>query len=85
MLSVFKVSRRHLESVGESYWAHQRFATRIGLTMIAAGSATLIHGLAPFLFQSTGSGTIRRLSAVIENRGAPEAVWRRSRRRWLAF
>ena len=74
MLSVFGVSRRHLESVGESYWAHQRFATRIGLTMIGAGSATMIHGLAPFLFQTTGSRIIRRLSVIIEKRGAPTVL-----------
>jgi hypothetical protein len=36
--------------------------------MIGAGAAVVIHGVAPFLFQSTGSRTIRRLSAAIDNR-----------------
>jgi hypothetical protein len=74
MLNLIGVSRCHLESVGETYWTHQRFATRIGLTMIGAGVAAVIHGLAPFLFQTTGSGAIKRLSASIENRGAFRAL-----------
>ncbi len=69
MLNVIGDSRRHLDAVGESYWAHQRFATRVGLAMMGAGVAAVIHGLAPFLFQSTGSRTIKRLSAFIEHRG----------------
>jgi hypothetical protein len=69
MLGILKSSRRHLDLVGESYSAHQRFATKIGLTMITAGSAAVIHGVAPFLFQSTASRTIRRLAALIESRG----------------
>jgi hypothetical protein len=39
--------------------------------MIGAGAAAVIHGVAPFLFQSTGSRAIRCLSAAIENRGTP--------------
>jgi hypothetical protein len=29
-MGIFGSARCHLESVGESYWTHQRFATRIG-------------------------------------------------------
>jgi hypothetical protein len=69
MLSILEMCRRHLDMVGESYWGHQRFATRIGLTMMAAGAAAVIHGVTPFLFQSTASRTARRLAALIEGRG----------------
>jgi len=70
MPGILESSRRHLDAVSESYWAHQRFATRTGFTMIGAGAALVIHGLAPFLFEFTGSSTIRRLGAIFDRRTA---------------
>ena len=70
MPGILESSRRHLDAVSESYWAHQRFATRTGFTMIGAGAALVIHGLAPFLFEFTGSSTIRRLGAIFDRRAA---------------
>jgi hypothetical protein len=61
-------SRAHLESVEESYGAHQRFAFGVGWTMVRAGFACILHGLVPALFPTTGSDAIRRPHGVIADR-----------------
>jgi hypothetical protein len=66
--SLIARSRAHLESVEESYGAHQRFAFGVGWTMVRAGFACILHGLVPALFPTTGSDAIRRLSGVISTR-----------------
>lgn len=57
----------HPASVGESYGQHFRFATGIGARMVAGGMACIVHGLLPFLLQTTGSRTIRALHADIQS------------------
>ena len=66
--SVIARSRAHLESVEESYAAHQRFAFGVGVTMVKAGFACILHGLVPAFFPTTGSDAIRRLHGVISDR-----------------
>lgn len=66
--SVIGRSRAHLESVEESYGAHQRFAFGVGLAMVKAGLACILHGLVPAFFPTTGSDAIRRLHGVISDR-----------------
>ena len=51
----------HPASVGETYRQHLRFAAGFGASMLGGGVACLIHALCPFLFQTTGSRTVRRL------------------------
>ena len=68
MLSYLQSCRRHLASVEESYGQHLVFAGRTGVTMIVGGGACIIHGLLPFLFQSTGSRTIETLHRRIRDR-----------------
>jgi uncharacterized protein YjeT (DUF2065 family) len=65
-------SRDHLVGVGESYLEHMRFAASVGVTMVGAGLACILHGLLPALFPTTASRAIRRLHAVIERRGLLE-------------
>jgi hypothetical protein len=52
---------KHPSAVGESYGEHFVVATSFGAAMILGGFACLVHGVLPFLFTSTGSGTIKRL------------------------
>ena len=66
--SLIARSRVQLESVEESYGAHQRFAFGVGWTMVRAGFACILHGLVPALFPTTGSDAIRRLHGVIAER-----------------
>ena len=56
----------HPHEVGESYLEHCLFACRYGAKMTAGGAAAFLHGLFPFLFQTTGSRITRELNATLE-------------------
>lgn len=60
----------HPRDVGESYLEHGAFACCYGAKMIAGGIAAFIHGIFPFLFQSTGSRITRELNALLEHSAA---------------
>ena len=67
---------RHLDEVGESYGEHGGKAAAFGLSMIAGGLACLVHAVFPFLFERTGSETIRTLNATLCKR-ADRPNWER--------
>ena len=52
----------HPQSVGESYFEHMQQALFFSFRMLLGGLACLSHGFLPFLFKSTGSGTISLLN-----------------------
>jgi hypothetical protein len=56
----------HPRSVGESYAEHCAFACRYGAKMALGGFAAVLHGVFPFLFQTTGSRITRELAATLE-------------------
>ena len=56
----------HPRQVGETYLQHGFFACRYGLKMLAGGAAAFLHGLFPFLFETTGSRITRELNAMLE-------------------
>ena len=59
----------HPDSVGESYFSHQRRAFGFGARMVAAGFACLLHGLIPAMFCHTGSRAVTRLyENMVSNR-----------------
>ena len=64
-------SKRHLGEVGEGYFQHLRFATKVGAVAIGGGLACIAHALVPALFPTTGSRAIRRLNQMIEDRARP--------------
>jgi hypothetical protein len=67
-MAMYKKSRNHLESVGESYWEHFSFAAYIAARMFGASVAIILHALVPAVFTHTGSGTIRSLHEEIQKR-----------------
>ena len=69
----------HPREVGESYLRHGLFACRFGAKMTLGGIAALVHGLMPFLFESTGSRITRELNATIEESRARAAARRAGR------
>lgn len=76
--SLAERSRAHLDSVGEDYAGHRRFAFGFGWAMVKGGLACMAHGLVPALFTDTGSRTVRALNGVIEHRERlPRAAPRR--------
>ena len=56
----------HPRDVGETYFEHGLFACRYGAKMTWGGIAAFIHGLFPFLFQTTGSRITRELNETLE-------------------
>jgi hypothetical protein len=56
---------KHPGEVGETYAEHLAVASRFGLRMIGGGLACLVHGVFPFLFERTGSETVRRLNGTL--------------------
>jgi hypothetical protein len=69
MDAMLRAFNDHPQSVGETYLSHLGSATRFSGMMLVGALACLIHGLLPFLFQTTGSRQIRRLhDAMVTNR-----------------
>jgi hypothetical protein len=56
----------HPSDVGETYAEHAGFACRYGIKMTLGGIAALLHGVFPFLFQTTGSRITRELNATLD-------------------
>jgi hypothetical protein len=56
----------HPHSVGETYLEHGLFAGRYGVKMTLGGLAAVLHGVFPFLFQTTGSRITRELNAALD-------------------
>ena len=67
----------HPRDVGETYLEHGLFACRYGAKMTAGGIAAFLHGLLPFLFQTTGSRITRELNETLEQSAARAARARR--------
>ena len=63
-------SRAHLLEAGESYLEHMRFAVGVGLMLLAAGLACIIHGLFPGLCTKTASRTVDELKRLFVQRDA---------------
>ena len=59
----------HLAEAGESYFEHLRFAGGVGLMLIAAGLACVLHALIPACCTKTASATIARLNQLFQDRG----------------
>jgi hypothetical protein len=64
----------HPREVGETYFEHGLFACRYGAKMTLGGIAAFLHGLMPFLFQTTGSRITRELNARLEESRARAAA-----------
>jgi hypothetical protein len=51
----------HPNEVGETYFQHFCYAIKSGSIMVTAGLISIIHGVFPFLFKTTGSDFILKL------------------------
>jgi hypothetical protein len=63
----------HPRAAGETYLEHGRFACRYGAKMALGGLAAVVHGVMPFLFETTGSRITRELHASLEESRARAA------------
>jgi hypothetical protein len=66
----------HPSDVGETYLQHGFFACRYGAKMTCGGVAAFLHGVFPFLFQTTGSRITRELAGMLEESRARAAARR---------
>ena len=48
---MIKESKKHLNSVNESYFEHMSIATNVGFKMLLGGLMALIHGIVPAYFK----------------------------------
>jgi hypothetical protein len=55
----------HPYAGGYTYFEHLKRASYLGSKCIYAGCILFIHGIFPFLFEHTGSDTIKKLNAEI--------------------
>ena len=66
---------RHPRSVDETYIEHMGVAWSFAFPMLAAGLACFVHGLLPWMFETTGSRCVKALYARMAGRGRkPEAA-----------
>ena len=68
MIGIYRKSRTHLSTAGESYWEHFAFAMGFAFRLFTAALAVFIHALIPSLFEFTGSKTICALHENLQRR-----------------
>jgi hypothetical protein len=62
MKAIVAAFTEHPATVGESYGQHFAFASGIGVKLLAAGGAALVHAFLPFLCKTTASRTVQELA-----------------------
>ena len=62
---MIKESKKHLNSVNESYFEHMCIATNVGFKMLSGGFMALLHGIVPGIFQTDASNKIKELYEFI--------------------
>ena len=62
---MIKKSKKHLNSVNESYLEHMSIATNVGFKMLSGGLMALLHGIVPGIFQTDASDKIKELYEFI--------------------
>lgn len=68
-------SRTHLREAGEGYLQHLRFAALVGVMLVAAGIACVLHAIIPAVCTRTASRMVERLARLFKDRSAlPEIV-----------
>jgi len=65
---LWRQSKQHLTAVREGYFEHLRHALKFAAKLLTAGFALVIHAIVPGWFQTTGSGTVFRLNAILRKR-----------------
>jgi hypothetical protein len=52
----------HPNSIGETYLQHFFFASKFGFGMVIGGTACLLHAIFPFVFKTTGSDFLLKMT-----------------------
>jgi hypothetical protein len=67
-MAISKYFTTHPASVGETYWEHFRFATKVFCSLSKGALACICHAFFPSVFPKTASNTIRRLCVDLDVR-----------------
>ena len=70
---VARLFTEHPRTLGMSWWGHGVGAVKIGLTMIGAGIACLVHAVVPGWFTETAGRTVMHLHDHMTRRRAGAA------------
>lgn len=70
---MIELMTRHPRSVGETYGEHMIAAWSFAGGLLVAALACFLHGLLPFLCQSSASRRVNRLHARMSRRGGAAA------------
>jgi len=73
VVSLRQVFETHPSAVGETYFQHQAAAFTYARVLFCASAAALVHGVLPFLFQTTASRAVARMHAFSKARAASAA------------
>jgi hypothetical protein len=76
---------RHPRSVDETYGEHMAMAWSFAFPMLLGGLACLVHGVFPFLFETTGSRCVKRLHERLDRRRRHAASQSAPQGGWSAF
>lgn len=69
-MNILRAFSEHPASIGETYFGHLLQASLFGFRMLLAGIACILHGLLPFLFETTGSDAMKALNEEMTARRA---------------
>lgn len=65
MLNLFT---KHPHSINETYWQHFGFAVLSGARMVIAGLICITHAIFPFVFTTTASSMMYKLTEEMRGR-----------------
>jgi len=71
---MLRKTRLHLLEAGEDYFEHMCFALGVGMMLVAAGLACIIHGIFPSFCTKTASRTVDELKRLFAERHALASV-----------
>jgi len=63
-----KLLMDHPRDIGETYGEHAGHALYIGVRLLGAGAACLVHALLPGLFVRTASGAVEDIQSLMTSR-----------------
>jgi|TARA_R110000824_G_scaffold182162_1_gene363039 hypothetical protein len=62
---MLKLFTKHPHSSGESYLAHMKTAFKYSISLAGLSVVAFIHGIFPFIFETTTSSKIKKMSEEI--------------------
>ena len=67
-MNILKIFRNHPNSSGESYTQHLCKSLKYGFILLLLVPVTIIHGMFPFLFETTTSNFLKKIVEDVKER-----------------